>query len=118
MHTIFQVLLQFKILQQQRKITCILTCFPSIAPKQFGNCQILSKSSIIFNHLFWLLGKTKISGCNVVQRLLNVSGTNFFIVAIPIRNCFESDAKDSPVARYLKYYLQSAKFITLRACDF
>lgn len=79
----------------------ILTCFPSIAPIQFGKFHRLKYSSLMFSNIS-VDGTGMCSGCKTFHSTPTVSFTILLTVDAPIRNVKDKLLKDSPVAKYLK----------------
>lgn len=81
--------------------TCIITCFPSIAPKQLGICHLsLNPLAILYQWLVSHKGKTSSFNNNQIasQHSLTICDT----VVMPTRKAYEMDVILSPVAKYLK----------------
>lgn len=93
---------------------CNTTCFPSMAPMQFGNCHFAMNSSEICIHCSGLFGVTRYCGCNASHMAIHVSFTITATVLLPTRYEAAIVLYVSPVARNLcnkKSYLFIKLFI-------
>lgn len=69
------------------KSTCMVTCLPSKAPKQCGNCDFISNSDAIFCQSAGCSGIRKKEGCNCFHILSSVFDMFVWAVDFPILNC-------------------------------
>ena len=79
----------------------IAQCFPSIAPRHKGKLQRFHKSSASLFHSEWVFGTAIDMGLITFQICFGTSFNISQTIDLPIRKLNESDACDSPVARYL-----------------
>ena len=79
----------------------IAQCFPSIAQRHKRKFQRFQKSSASLFHSEWVFGAAIDMGLITFQICCGTSFNISLNVDLPIRKLNESDACDSPVARYL-----------------
>jgi len=81
--------------------TSITTCFPSIAPIQWGKFHFSSNLSAMCNQSFSLKVDGRTSSSIQVQMTLHVSLIMLETVVAPIRYWYDIDFIESPAAKYL-----------------